>query len=230
MPSQSVRVLATDQQLINFFLLSENPTCSPMTSSRRALLGVLLAIGLTGTESFGRRNKVVRTLGNVGSVSRHRSESMCFTKRTDDEEDYQIQTRNPLRLAVLRLGLTEPAATSPLNYGKYDGDFKCAYCGQMLFDSNSKYDSGSGWPSFWRSKFEGAVAYKMEMDGRLECKCKRCNSHLGHLFLDGPRPSTVDPEVLNSSPPSDPRSKSGNYLPRYCINGAALTFSKRSET
>jgi peptide methionine sulfoxide reductase MsrB len=88
------------------------------------------------------------------------------------------KTRNPLRLAVLRLGVTEPRATSPYNYGgssKYkDGVFACGYCGVELFDGAAKYESGSGWPSFWRSVRDGAVTYQRELDGRLECQCGTC--------------------------------------------------------
>jgi len=67
--------------------------------------------------------------------------------------------------------------TSSFNYGKYDGKFCCAYCGEILFDSNSKYDSGSGWPSFWRTDADGRVQYRREIDGRLECKCKKCSRY-----------------------------------------------------
>lgn len=146
----------------------------------------------------------------------------------DDSIRIKSQTYNPFRLAVLRLGLTEPSMTSPLNYGKYDGTFACAYCGHELFDSTAKYDSGSGWPSFWRSLNENSISYKMEGDGRLECRCKNCSSHLGHLFLDGPLPSTVASEVLKESPASDPRAKTKPNLPRFCINGAALNYNQRN--
>lgn len=147
-----------------------------------------------------------------------------FMKSSSGQDDsYDVKTWNPLRLLVLRLGFTEPAWTSPLNYQKKEGTFNCAYCGQALFNSDAKYDSGSGWPSFWRTIEEGAVSYKMEFDGRLECRCGRCQSHLGHVFLDGPRPSSVPQEVLRLSPESDPRSKVDNgRLPRFCINGASL--------
>jgi len=94
---------------------------------------------------------------------------------SSNESDVQMQTWNPLRLLVLRLGLTEPTMTSPFNYGKYDGEFTCAYCGHVLFDSSSKYDSGSGWPSFWRTAQEGSLKYKRELDGRLECQCSKCS-------------------------------------------------------
>ncbi|GAX15218.1 hypothetical protein FisN_12Lu173 [Fistulifera solaris] len=144
------------------------------------------------------------------------------SENVNTKDDYEVQTWNPLRLLVLRLGLTELAMTSPLNYGKYAPDdiFACAYCGAPLFAANAKYDSGSGWPSFWRSFEETSVSYKREWDNRLECRCRRCSSHLGHVFMDGPRPETVSADVLQKSPVTDPRS--GAYLPRFCINGAAL--------
>jgi len=146
-------------------------------------------------------------------------------------ESYSVQTRNPLRLLVLRLGLTELAWTSPLNYQKKEGTYDCAYCGQKLFDTTSKYDSRSGWPSFWRTIEEEALSYKMEMDGRLECQCGRCSSHLGHVFLDGPRQTDVPQELLEASPASDPRSKRENArLPRFCINGASLKVDEKASS
>jgi peptide-methionine (R)-S-oxide reductase len=155
--------------------------------------------------------------------------SMCFSKKEDDNTaDFEVQTRNPLRLAVLRLGMTEPAWTSPLNYQKKEGVFSCAYCGNELFDSDSKYDSGSGWPSFWRSKEDQAVSYKTEFDGRLECRCGKCMSHLGHVFLDGPRPGDVPQALLEGSPPSDPRNRrTDGRLPRFCLNGASLRLGEK---
>ena len=142
-------------------------------------------------------------------------------------------TWNPLRLAVLRLGLTEPAMTSPLNYGRnYNGTFDCAYCGAVLFDSGAKYDSGTGWPSFWRTARENAVAYRRDLTG-LECQCQRCGSHLGHTFADGPRATSVEDAVaLRERPASDPRLGGGDgaeRLPRYCINGAALRYRERGD-
>jgi peptide-methionine (R)-S-oxide reductase len=93
---------------------------------------------------------------------------------------YVTFVRNPLRWAVLRLGVTELRGTSPYNYGsksRYaDGAFACGYCGNPLFDGTAKYDSGSGWPSFWRSASDGAVRYQREMDGRLCGKCGRYGS------------------------------------------------------
>lgn len=195
-----------------------------MSKIRSLFLVVLLcSVGLfqnTGVSAFQSR------IYEKGSKPVMKSSS----NNEDPEKLYGVKTFNPLRLLVLRLGLTEPAWTSPLNYQKKEGTFNCAYCGQELFDASSKYDSGSGWPSFWRTVDEGAVSYKMEFDGRLECRCGRCSSHLGHVFLDGPRPSDVPEELFISSPASDPRSKrEDGRLPRFCINGASLRVKEASK-
>jgi len=136
----------------------------------------------------------------------------------------QVQTWNPLRLLVLKLGMTEPAWTSPWNYQKKrEGTFACAYCGLDLFDAKAKYDSGSGWPSFWRST--GSVGLKQEWDGRVECRCSRCQSHLGHVFMDGPsKSSIVEANLVETIPPSDPQG--ATRLPRFCINGASLKYKE----
>mmetsp|Transcript_13249 Transcript_13249/g.18764 ORF Transcript_13249/g.18764 Transcript_13249/m.18764 type:complete len:213 (-) Transcript_13249:925-1563(-) len=148
--------------------------------------------------------------------------------KTDDKEEIKPLTSNPFRLGVLRMGLTEPAWTSSFNYQKKEGDFSCAYCGQKLFNANAKYDSGSGWPSFWRTDTDGAVALYREWDGRVECKCSRCDSHLGHVFMDGPKPSDVDSQLFESVPASDPKGRnSSSRLPRFCMNGASLKFDEK---
>jgi peptide-methionine (R)-S-oxide reductase len=149
------------------------------------------------------------------------------TLTNDDASRVKRKTWNPLRLAILRLGLTEPAMTSSLNYGKYDGIFCCAYCNHTLFDSNAKYNSGTGWPSFWRTQDASSVVLRREWDGRMESRCGKCQSHLGHVFLDGPLPGEVDAVDLRTAPETDPRSSSSSYLPRFCINGGALTYQPR---
>jgi hypothetical protein len=112
-------------------------------------------------------------------ASQRRTTTAITTAKSNNDPDSEsatsvvtMQTWNPFRLAVLRLGLTEPMNTSPFNYGRYNGTFHCAYCGHALFDSNAKYDSGSGWPSFWRSLQEGAISYRRDLD-RMECQCGR---------------------------------------------------------
>ena len=108
---------------------------------------------------------------------------------------------------VLRVHGTERAGTSPLNVEKRDGTFSCAACGQPLFSSDTKFESGTGWPSFFRP-IEGAVGttedrtYGMR---RVEVHCSRCGGHLGHVFPDGPQPTGE----------------------RYCMNGVALAFEPR---
>ena len=108
---------------------------------------------------------------------------------------------------VLREHGTERAGTSPLNFEKRDGTFSCAACGQPLFSSDTKFESGTGWPSFFRP-IEGAVGttedrtYGMR---RVEVHCSRCGGHLGHVFPDGPQPTGE----------------------RYCMNGVALAFEPR---
>lgn len=110
----------------------------------------------------------------------------------------------PLAFRVLRQEATERAFTSPLNNEKREGVFKCAGCGLEIFDSKWKYDSGTGWPSFWDYR-PGTLGFKEDNKlwmTRTEYHCARCGGHHGHVFNDGPRPTGL----------------------RYCNNGVALTF------
>ena len=121
--------------------------------------------------------------------------------KTDDEWRASLTSK---QFSVLRCRDTEYPGTSPLLDEHRDGVFRCAACGQPLFVSGTKFESGSGWPSFYDA-IEGAVGTRQDRAlgmARTEIYCSRCGGHLGHVFPDGPRPTGQ----------------------RYCTNGAALTF------
>lgn len=172
-----------------------------------------------------------------GNVSSFGGKSRLFSNDDDDDNDdasvssgrssSMIGTWNPLRLAVLKLGFTELRFTSPLNYEKREGLYRCANCQTVLFDSSGKYDSQSGWPSFWKSADANKVSLQREWDGRLECTCRNCNGHLGHVFPDGPLPTSMTDEQLQSIPSTDPSTST--RLPRFCINGASLLFTPTND-
>ena len=116
-------------------------------------------------------------------------------------------TLSPEQYRVLRKHGTERAFTSPLNDEKRAGAFVCAGCGQLLFSSDTKYDSGTGWPSFYKP-LEGAVGTSVDRSlfaVRIEVHCSRCGGHLGHVFADGPPPTGE----------------------RYCMNGVAMKFEPK---
>jgi peptide-methionine (R)-S-oxide reductase len=132
-------------------------------------------------------------------------------KREFDVEktDAEWQTElSPAQYGVLRCHNTERPGSSPLNAEKRAGTFRCAGCGQPLFDATTKFESGTGWPSFF-APMEEAVETTTDRSHfmvRTEVHCARCGGHLGHVFDDGPRPTGQ----------------------RYCINGVALEFEPKS--
>lgn len=126
--------------------------------------------------------------------------------KSDDQWRSEL---TPEQYKVLRTCATERAGTSPLLNEHRHGTFACAGCGQPLFDSGAKYDSGSGWPSFWEALGDGIETVRDTSHGmiRTEARCGNCGGHLGHLFPDGPAPTGL----------------------RYCMNGVALKFTPKAE-
>ena len=111
---------------------------------------------------------------------------------------------------VTRKHGTERAFTGPHQNEKRDGMFKCVCCGNDLFETSSKFDSGTGWPSFFKPADAGSVSEHKDRSffmTRTEIRCADCDAHLGHVFPDGPKPTGL----------------------RYCMNGHALTFKPDSE-
>lgn len=161
-----------------------------MKIDRRAVLGAGAAGLLGGYALFG---------GNRDS----RAEAARFDVALSDSQ--WRQRLAPAQYDVLRRGKTERSGSSPLDREKRRGIYACAGCGLALYSSAAKFDSKTGWPSFWKP-LSGAVGTRPD-DGllfsRTEVHCRRCGGHLGHVFDDGPKPTGL----------------------RYCMNGAALTFA-----
>ena len=167
-----------------------------MPSRRQLFFMAGAALGLSS---------VLGCLGRPGATENQMTTTTQF--RVQKTDDQWRATLSAEQYRVLREHGTERAFTSPLNDEKRQGTFVCAGCGQLLFSSNTKSDSGTGWPSFYKP-LEGAVGTSIDQSWfavRTEVHCARCGGHLGHVFPDGPPPTGQ----------------------RYCMNGAAMNFEPK---
>ena len=129
-------------------------------------------------------------------------------KLTKTDEEWRGEL-TPEQFRVTRQHGTERAFSHPLNMEKRNGIYHCVACGAALFESDTKYESGSGWPSFYKPISDDAVGETVDRSAfmtRTEIHCNNCGAHLGHVFDDGPQPTGL----------------------RYCMNGTALQFEPKS--
>lgn len=147
---------------------------------------------------------LLRYLSDSSTLATEVEKTSAFEVTKTEKEWRRILT--PKQFKVLRLESTEAPGSSPLDHEYGKGIYSCAGCDLPLFTSETKFDSGTGWPSFY-APIEGAIAQRK--DGQLflertEVHCRRCGGHLGHVFEDGPKPTGL----------------------RYCMNGVSLKFDR----
>ena len=174
--------------------------------NRRLFLVLAVALGAVITVTA----LPLRFSLSQGGNKRHEKTKPNGVQKVTKSDSEWRQTLTPEQYRIMREKGTERPFSSPLNEEHDQGTFVCAGCGAPLFSSDSKFESGSGWPSFWKPISQENVREEADeslWQTRTEVLCARCDAHLGHVFPDGPKPTGL----------------------RYCMNGVALRFEPKDE-